>query len=94
MSRNEIKEIANATGDVETAAGIQSLAAALYWECVHEARQMPPEDKFLAGEELFEYACAITLAGIRNQSPEADEERCRQILEGRLAFGERLVQSQ
>ncbi len=28
---------------------------------------MPPEEKLLAGEELFDYACAITLAGIRDQ---------------------------
>ena len=32
---------------------------------------MPPEEKLLAGEELFDYACAITLAGIRDQVPGA-----------------------
>jgi hypothetical protein len=51
---------------------------------------MPPEDKLLAGEELFEYACAITLAGIRNQFPDANEEECLSILEERLELRERM----
>ena len=44
----------------------------------------------LAGEELFEYACAITLAGIRNQFPDASEEECLRILEERLELRERM----
>jgi hypothetical protein len=60
------------------------LIDALYREEVLEARQMSPEDKFLAGEELFEYACSITLAGIRNQNPGFSEEDCRRELERRL----------
>jgi hypothetical protein len=51
---------------------------------------MPPEEKLLAGEELFEYACAITLAGIRNQFPDASEEECLRILEERLELRERM----
>jgi hypothetical protein len=69
---------------------IQQLAEALYRERVLEARVMTPEEKFLAGEELFEYACSITLAGIRNQFPSADDEECRKILEQRLELRERL----
>jgi hypothetical protein len=51
---------------------------------------MPPEEKLLAGEELFEYACAITLAGIRDQFPGVTEEECLRILEERLELRERM----
>jgi hypothetical protein len=71
-------------------AEIQRLAAELYHERVVEARAMPPEEKLLAGEELFEYACAITLAGIRNQFLDASEEECLRILEERLELRERM----
>ena len=43
-----------------------ALADQIYRERVQWARQMSGEEKFLAGEELFHYACSITLAGIRN----------------------------
>jgi hypothetical protein len=69
---------------------ISRLADGLYRERVLEARAMAPEDKLLAGEELFEYACSITLAGIRNQFPEATEAECRRILEARLELRERM----
>jgi hypothetical protein len=62
----------------------------LYREEVRDARRMPPERKLLAGEELFYYACSITLAGIQNQFPDADEPERRRILEERLRLGERL----
>jgi hypothetical protein len=45
----------------------------LYREELREARAMRPEQKLLLGEELFIYACSITMAGIRNQFPDADE---------------------
>jgi uncharacterized protein with von Willebrand factor type A (vWA) domain len=69
---------------------IRALAYELYRERVAEARAMPAEEKLLAGEELFDYACSITLAGIRDQLPGATEEDCRRILEERLALRERL----
>jgi hypothetical protein len=69
---------------------INRLADGLYRERVLEARAMAPEDKLLAGEELFEYACSITLAGIRNQFPEATEAECRRILAARLELRERM----
>jgi hypothetical protein len=71
-------------------AGIRRLAEELYCERVAEARQMAPEEKLLAGEELFEYACAITLAGIRDQFRGLNEEECLQILEQRLDLRERM----
>jgi hypothetical protein len=73
-----------------TDAQIQRLAEDLYRERVVEARAMPPEEKLLAGEELFDYACAITLAGIRNQFPGVSEEECRRIIEERLDLRERM----
>jgi hypothetical protein len=51
---------------------------------------MPLEEKLLAGEELFEYACAITLAGIRDQFRGLNEEECLRILEARLDLRERM----
>ena len=71
-------------------AQIQALAADIYRERVIEARTMSPEEKLLAGEELFEYACSITLAGIRHQFPSASEEECLNILEERLDMRERM----
>ena len=71
-------------------AQIQRLAEELYRERVAEARTMPPEEKLLAGEELFDYACAITLAGIRNQFPGRSEEEYLKILEQRLDLRERM----
>jgi hypothetical protein len=62
----------------------------LYREEVLEARAMSPEEKFLAGEELFHYACSITLAGIRNQFPEADEQERQRILRERVDLRTRL----
>jgi len=69
---------------------VNRLADGLYRERVLEARAMAPEDKLLAGEELFEYACSIAPAGIRNQFPEATEAECQRILEARLGLRERM----
>jgi hypothetical protein len=68
----------------------QRLIDELYREELREARVMPPEQKLLLGEELFAYACSITMAGIRNQFPEADEAERRCILEQRLELQRKL----
>lgn len=68
----------------------EDLKDELYRERVLRARKMPPEEKLLAGGRLFEHACRITMAGIRNQHPEATEERVKQILGERLAMRRRL----
>ena len=90
MSNKEIAalELRPSSADAQ----IQRLAEELYCERVIEARAMPPEEKLLAGEELFEYACAITLAGIRNQFPGASEAECLRLLEQRLELRERMEQ--
>jgi hypothetical protein len=70
----------------------QRLIDELYCEELRQARAMPPEQKLLLGEELFNYACSITMAGIRNQFPEADDAEQRRILESRLALQRKLDQ--
>jgi hypothetical protein len=68
----------------------QRLIDELYREELLEARAMPPEQKLLLGEELFAYACSITMTGIQNQFPEADEVERRDILEQRLVLQRKL----
>jgi len=66
------------------------LIDALYRDEILRARRMSPEDKLLAGVRLFDYACQITAAGIRNQFPGIDEERVHEILRQRLAWRRKL----
>ncbi len=67
----------------------QPLIDQRYREEVLRARKMPPEEKFLAGEELFIYECNSTLARIKSQNPEFSDEDCRRELERRLELQER-----
>ncbi len=62
----------------------------LYREEVRRALQMTPDEKFAAGQELFELACTFTLAGIRADHPDATPERCRELLRERIKLGEKL----
>lgn len=62
----------------------------MYRERVQRARQMSPEDKLLAGAELFDRSCRIMTDGIRHQFPDADESRVQQILRERLRIARRL----
>jgi hypothetical protein len=68
----------------------QRLIDELYREEVIEARAMTPIDKVRAGQQFFEAACRITLAGIRNQFPEASEEERLEILRQRLVLQRKL----
>jgi len=67
-----------------------ALAEELFRERVLEARRMSPEEKVLASQQLFESACEITLAGIRNQFPGQSEDSYLQILRERLALRRKL----
>lgn len=58
----------------------------LFWERVHKARQMSPEDKLLGGARLFDRSCRIMADGIRSQFPDADDRRVQEILRERLAL--------
>jgi len=68
----------------------QPLADAIYRDRVLRARRTPPEKRILEGPRLFDYACAITLAGLRSQHPKATEAELRVALRQRLAFGRKL----
>jgi hypothetical protein len=57
----------------------------LYREKVLQARSMTPEQKLLAGLDLFDLACQIMADGIRLQLPHADEANVRAALRQRLA---------
>jgi hypothetical protein len=88
MSSSEITPVREPSGSAD--AQVQRLADELYRERVADARAMPLDEKLLAGEELFYYACAITLAGIRDQLPGLSEQEHLCILEARLLLRERM----
>ena len=71
---------------------IKQLADAIYRDRVLRARATPPAQKLLAGAQLFDYACRISMDGIRNQYPNATEEAVREHLARRVALGRRLEQ--
>jgi hypothetical protein len=68
----------------------QPLIDELFREKVRRARQMSPEDKLMAGPRLFEFACEVAKAGIREQFPDAEEPRVQEILFQRLALRRQL----
>jgi hypothetical protein len=49
-----------------------------------QARRMTFEEKFLAGGELFDYACELTKAGIRWQHPDWTEQQVLEELRRRI----------
>lgn len=51
---------------------------------VEQARRMDPVERLLSGPELFDYACRITMAGIRRGHPAADDHQVLDILCRRL----------
>jgi hypothetical protein len=74
----------------DTMEPMRSLGDPLYRDEVLAARVMTPEEKLLAGPQLFDFACRIALDGIRNQFPDVDDRRVRQILAERVELGRRL----
>ena len=71
----------------------QSLADEIYRDRVLRARRSSPEARILQGPELFDYACSISLAGLREEMPGASEEELRSGLRRRLAIGRMLENS-
>lgn len=57
-----------------------------YESKVRRARAMTPEQKLLEGPRLFATSCRIMKDGIRDQFPDADEQRVHEILRERLAI--------
>lgn len=90
MNRDQMNEVAPPYGAAEFRSPYQPLIEELYKDEVLAARRMSPEEKLLAGEELFQYACSITLEGIRNQNPDFTPEECQGELERRLELAERM----
>ncbi len=72
---------------------IKVLADEIYRERIRRARNAPPEEKLLAGPRLFDLACRIMADGIRDQFPDADEQRVREILFQRIQLLRRLEES-
>ncbi|MCC7293223.1 MAG: hypothetical protein IT449_14285 [Phycisphaerales bacterium] len=68
----------------------QELADALFRDKLATARATPPEERLLDGPRLFDFACALAIAGIKDQFPDADEAQVRRILEERLELVARL----
>ena len=58
----------------------------LHREDLEQARKMTFEQKFWAGAELFDYACRITMSGIRHENPTFTEEQILNELRRRLAI--------
>lgn len=57
---------------------------------VEAARRQTFAQKFIAGAELFDYACRITESGIRMQHPEFSDEQVRAEVRRRITLGSRL----
>jgi hypothetical protein len=70
----------------------QQLVDELYRERVRRARVMSPEAKLFAGARIFERVCRVMKDGIRDQYPEADENKVQEILRQRLRLARRLEQ--
>ncbi len=87
---DELKEVARPYQSGVFRSEFTPLIDELYREAVIDARSMSPEEKFLLGEGLFEYACGITLEGIRNQNPSFTAEDCRLELDRRLELQDRM----
>lgn len=68
---------------------IEQISNTLDKERLQRACSQSPADRFLAGGELFEDACEITKAGIRNAHPGWSEPRVLEELKHRLALPER-----
>lgn len=62
----------------------------IFRQRVLRARQESPEEKLLDGPRLFDWCCRIVADGIRNQFPDADEQRVHEILAERIALMRRL----
>jgi hypothetical protein len=61
-----------------------------FWrENVERARRMSPAQKLMDGADLFDYACSITLDGIRAQTPGISAEEALARLRERLRLAER-----
>ncbi len=68
----------------------QELIDDIYQERVLRARRTSGEEKLLDAARLFDLACRIMADGIRDEYPDADEQRVREILAQRVNLIRRL----
>ena len=68
----------------------QELFDELFRDKVRQARVTPPAERLLDGLRLFDQACSLAMAGIRQRHPDADEAQVRQMLARQLAILRRL----
>ena len=71
----------------------QPLADALYWERVERARRLMPEQRLMAGPELFDCACTVTLSALHEQMPGAGEAELLEALRRRPAVKRKLEEA-
>jgi hypothetical protein len=69
---------------IMTFMNIEALIDELEEEAIEDALRMSDEQKLLAGARLFEYACAITLSGIKADHPDWTHEQALQELNRRV----------
>jgi hypothetical protein len=62
----------------------------IYRERVLRARQVPLEQKLLAGARLFDEVCDRMRAGLQDENPEADRATIEELLRQRLDLVRRL----
>jgi hypothetical protein len=94
MERNMLEYLTIGKTKVTPMQPTRKLIDELYREKVFRARSMTPQQKLLAGPDLFDLACRIMADGIRWQFPDADEVRVQQILRQRLAAVRRREEQQ
>lgn len=68
----------------------QELVDDLYRERVLWARAMTPEQRMLAGAQIYEDVCERMAAGLRDENPGADEATIQELLLRRLKLLRRL----
>ena len=65
---------------------IRQQAAECLARKIQQANGMGDRELFFAGAELFDYACRISLAGLRNDYPNLSESEIGQKLRGYLTL--------
>ena len=64
------------------------LARRLWLDRIARAKRTSPGQRLMAGPELFDFACEITKAGIRAQSPGISEPRVLELLRARVRLAD------
>jgi hypothetical protein len=71
----------------------QPLADDLFWRRIERSRLLSPEARMQAGPELFDYACSISLAGLREQRPTNTEAELLAELRRRIKLKRQLEEA-